>query len=124
VFVCAAISESLTVEALEALSAHGVSVLACGANQPFREAKQGSTRVAQMADRRFTVLADVLSNCGMARALSHLMETNGPVDSEGTFNAVDRTITETLDEVMERTGNRPTSLLSATLGLVLDRISA
>lgn len=122
VFVCAAISESVTPETLDRLAAHGVSVIACGANQPFREAKLGSTRVAQQADRRFSVLADIVSNCGMARALSHLMETAGGVEAEGTFAAVDSTITETLDEVLDRSGNRSTALLAATLGLALDRV--
>jgi glutamate dehydrogenase/leucine dehydrogenase len=122
VFVSAAISESIDPDTLDRLAAHGVTVIGCGSNQPFREAKLGSTRVAQQADRRFTVLADILSNCGMARALCHLMETAGEIDSDSTFAAVDTTIMDTLDEVLDRSGNRSTSLLAATLGLALDRV--
>ncbi len=121
VFVCAAISESVTVETLDHLAACGVRVIACGANQPFREAKLGSTRVAQLADRRFSVLADILCNCGMARALSYLMEP-GAIASPGTvFAAVERTIVETLNEVLERAASRTAGLLGAMLGLALDR---
>jgi glutamate dehydrogenase/leucine dehydrogenase len=124
VFVCAAISESITPDGLDALEAAGVRVIACGANQPFREVKIGSTRVAQAADRRFTVLADVLSNCGMARTFSYLMEPGAEPASHAVFRAVEATIEGTLDEVLDRTGHRATTLLAATLDLALDRIGA
>ena len=49
VFVCAAVSGSLTAERLERLASSGVKVIASGANHPFREYRLGSTRVAQRA---------------------------------------------------------------------------
>jgi glutamate dehydrogenase/leucine dehydrogenase len=124
VFVCAAISESLTRDTLDRLEANGVRVIACGANQPFREVKIGSTRVAQHADRRFSVLADILSNCGMARTFSYLMEGAARPDAEAIFSAVDDTIGGALDEVIERAEGGTTALLAATVGLALDRIGA
>jgi glutamate dehydrogenase/leucine dehydrogenase len=124
VFVSAAISESITPETLDRLHAAGVSVLACGANQPFREAKLGSTQVAQAADQRFTVLPDILSNCGKARTFSCLMERPPADCARLVFDAVDHTIGTTLDEVLDRTAGAPTGLLAATLGLALDRIGA
>ncbi|HEX7118263.1 MAG TPA: Glu/Leu/Phe/Val dehydrogenase dimerization domain-containing protein [Longimicrobiales bacterium] len=124
VFICAAVSGSLTTSRLERLSAAGVKVIASGANQPFREFRLGSTRVAQRADRRFTVLADILANCGMARTFSYLMEDGAHPDAEAIFTAVDRTIGDALDEVLDRNGNRVRGLLAATLGLGLDRVGA
>jgi glutamate dehydrogenase/leucine dehydrogenase len=124
VFVCAAISESMTRDTLDRLESSGVRVIACGANQPFREIKIGSTRIAQHADRRFSVLADVLSNCGMARTFSYLMESNAQPESGAIFHAVDRTITDNLDEVLDRAGDTDQTLLAATLGLAMDRIGA
>jgi glutamate dehydrogenase/leucine dehydrogenase len=124
VFVCAAISESLTAERLDHLEATGVRVIACGANQPFREVKVGSSRVAQSADRRFSVLPDILSNCGMARTFSYLMESDARPEAGPIFAEVEHTIDRTLDEVLDRNGGRATSLLAATLGLTLDRIGA
>jgi len=124
VFVCAAVSESLTPEILDLLAARGVSVIACGANQPFREVKVGSTRVARQADRRFAVLADVLANCGMARTFSYLMEPTAEARAEPIFRAVQHTIRDTLDEVLDRAAHAECGLLSATLGLALDRIGA
>jgi glutamate dehydrogenase/leucine dehydrogenase len=124
VFVCAAISESLTTPMLERLAATGVGVIACGANQPFREVKVGSTRVAQFADRRFSVLPDILSNCGMARTFSYLMQSDASPSADPIFMATQRTIEDALDEVMDRAGNRTTTLLAATLGMAMDRIGA
>jgi glutamate dehydrogenase/leucine dehydrogenase len=122
VFVSAAISQSITPDTLDCLAAAGVSVIACGSNQPFREVKIGSTRVAQNADRRFTVLADILANCGMARTFSYLMEPAAETRSTPVFTAVERTIATTLDEVLERCRGARTGLLAATIGLALDRI--
>jgi glutamate dehydrogenase (NAD(P)+) len=124
VFVSAALSESLTPEILDVLAARGVAAIACGSNQPFREVKIGSTRVAQYADRRFAVLADVLANCGMARTFSYLMQPDAEPCARSIMAAVERTISETLDEVVERAPDAHRGLLSATLGLALDRIGA
>ncbi len=124
VFVCAAVSGSLAEARLDRLAAAGVKVIASGANQPFREYRIGSTRVAQRADRRFAVLADILANCGMARTFSYLMEEGARPHADAIFAAVDRTIGDALDEVLDRSGNRVRGLLGATLGLGLDRVGA
>ncbi|HEV2146022.1 MAG TPA: Glu/Leu/Phe/Val dehydrogenase dimerization domain-containing protein [Longimicrobiaceae bacterium] len=123
VFVAAAVSGSLDEAALERLAGQGVEMIACGANQPFREAGLGSTRVQRAADRRFTVVPDVISNCGMARAYSYLMEEGADPATASVFRAVDATIAEALREVSERAGGRPTGLLGATWGLALDRVA-
>lgn len=122
VFVCAAVSESLTPPLLDRLERAGVRAIACGANQPFREGKLGSTRVARSADLRFAVLADVLANCGMARTFSYLMERDASATAPAVFDAVTRTITDTVDEVVERAGRADAGLLAATLGMALDRV--
>jgi glutamate dehydrogenase/leucine dehydrogenase len=124
VFVCAAISESISETTLARMQARGVGIVACGANQPFQESKIGSTRIAQHADHRFAVLPDIVANCGMARTFSYLMENGAQADAAAIVAAVERTIAETLDEVLDRTRGRPTELLAATVGLALDRIGA
>ncbi len=124
VFVCAAISGSLDADRLTALYENGVRVIAGGANQPFHELKMGSTRIAQLADRRFAVLPDILANCGMARTFSYLMDTNASMTADPIIAAVRSTITETLDEAVERAGDTRNGLLAATLGIALDRVGA
>ena len=96
--------------------------IACGANQPFAEAKLGSTRVAQYADQRFAVLPDILANLGMARTFSYLMEPAAQPTARASLQAVRQTISETLDEVLERNARADAGLLAGTLGLALDRV--
>jgi glutamate dehydrogenase/leucine dehydrogenase len=122
VFVCAALSGTLSEARLDSLGARGVRIIACGANQPFREAKIGSTTVAQYADANFAVLPDIVANCGMARTFSYLMETNAQPVAEPIFSAVDATITDTIDAVLTRAADPDRGLLTGTLGLALDRI--
>ena len=121
IFVAAAASGTLDDAALERLGQQGVEVIACGANQPFREAELGATAVQRGADARFIVIPDVIANCGMARAFSYLMENTALGETAPIFHAVDETITAALREISERTGGQPTGLLAASFGYALDR---
>jgi glutamate dehydrogenase/leucine dehydrogenase len=123
IHVAAAASGTLDEDALDGLAARGVQMIACGANQPFREAGLGATRVQRLADRRFTVIPDVIGNCGMARAFSHLMIDGFDDGPPALFRAVDRTITDTLQDVLDRAGGGPTGLLGAALDHALDLVS-
>lgn len=124
VFVAAALSGTIDAERLNQLDELGVHVLACGANQPFREASMGATDIQREADRRFSVLPDILANCGMARTFSFLMESTADSSPHRIFDAVDRTVEDTLVQVLDRAGDEDRDLLAATLGLSLDRIAA
>lgn len=122
VFVSAAASETIDVPRLELLARQGVRTIACGANQPFREAKLGATRVQRLADARFTVIPDVVANCGMARAFSYLMQSPGGSGCGALFEAVDTTIAGAISEITRRTAHRQCGLLAATLEHALDSI--
>ncbi len=123
VFVSAAASETLDGPALHRLRAQGVETIACGANQPFREVKLGATRIQRGADDQFTIIPDVVANCGMARALSYLMQNPGEAHSSDIFHAVDETIGRALAEIVERVDGRRTGLLTASLAYALDRLN-
>jgi glutamate dehydrogenase/leucine dehydrogenase len=123
VFVAAAASGTLDAAALARLASRGVGVIACGANQPFREAGMGATAVQRAADRRFAIIPDVIANCGMARAFSYLMTEGYDGDAARLFAAVDATITDTLLEVLRRTGGRETGLLGAAFDHAMDLVS-
>ncbi|MDQ3387878.1 MAG: amino acid dehydrogenase [Gemmatimonadota bacterium] len=124
VLVAAAASGSLDEAGLRRLLQAGVHTIACGANQPFLESELGATEVQRMADARFTVVADVVANCGMARAFSHLMEPGAATDASSIYRAVDDTITRALQEIWTRNHGRNVGLLGATWGFALDRVSA
>lgn len=123
-FVSAAASGTIDRERLQRLGAQGVRVIACGANQPFAEARLGDTAVQRLADAHFSIVPDVVANCGMARAFSYLMQTPPGADPAGVFRAVDETITTAVREIVARAHGQPTGLLAATLGYALDRIDA
>ncbi len=123
IFVAAAASGTLGESSLDSLAARGVRMIACGANQPFLESGLGATRVQRMADRRFTVIPDVIGNCGMARAFSHLMTDGFDGGTDALFAAVDRTITGALQDVVDRAGGRETGLLAAAFDHALDLVS-
>lgn len=123
VFVAAAASDCIDEARMDQLAAQGVRTIACGANQPFRESDLGATRVQRVADRRFTVIPDVLANLGMARAYSHLMEEGASIATGPVFRAVDDTIAVALREVEEFNQGRATGLMGATWALALDRLA-
>ncbi|HSU17286.1 Glu/Leu/Phe/Val dehydrogenase dimerization domain-containing protein [Longimicrobium sp.] len=123
IFVAAAASETLDEAALDALQRQGVRTIACGANTPFRETELGATSVTRHADATFSIVPDVIANCGMARAFGFLMAEAGGIEAEPVFRAVDRTITDELHETFERNQRRPTGLLGAALDLAMERVS-
>ncbi len=122
IFVCAACSGTLDELVLDRLERQGVRMIASGANQPFREAKRGATHVQRLADERFTVIPDVVANCGMARALSFLMQVHASTETAPIFEAVDQTITGALHGIGEQGGHRSTGWLATTLAYALDRL--
>jgi glutamate dehydrogenase/leucine dehydrogenase len=124
IFVCAASSGTLDEGRIDLLSAAGVKVMGCGANQPFRERQLGSTRIHRLADSRFAILMDCLANLGMARTFSYLMEEGAGTGDDAIFDAVDATIATAVDQTLERASRPDRGLMAATLGLALDRIGA
>lgn len=122
VMVCAAASGTVDEEVLERMHAQGIEILACGANRPFRAARPGDTRVEREADERFSVIADVVANCGAARSFHHQMRADHPTPPEEIFASVRDTIGDTVDRVVERAGRTDRGLLAAALDLTLERI--
>lgn len=124
IFVCAAASGTVTGSRLDQLAGAGIEVIACGANQPFQERQLGSTRVHRLADGRFAILVDFLANLGMARTFSYLMQKDACTGADDVFAAVEDTIDDGVDQMLERTHRPDRGLMAATLGLALDRIGA
>jgi glutamate dehydrogenase/leucine dehydrogenase len=122
IFVAAAASGTLDVARLQTLRRGGIGTIACGANQPFREPQLGATHVQRLADESFTVIPDVVANCGMARAFSFLMQNTCGGDPAEIFRAVDETISESIDQIITHNAGEHHGLLAATLELALDRV--
>ena len=122
VFVCAASSGTVDSDALERLSDQGVDTLVCGANRPFAAAHPGDVAMEREADRRLAILADVVTNCGAARAISYQMSRDEPAPPRAIFEAVGATVRESVDEVVDRAGRTDRHLLAAALEMTLERV--
>ncbi|MBA2669460.1 MAG: amino acid dehydrogenase, partial [Gemmatimonadetes bacterium] len=72
----------------------------------------------------FSIIPDIVANCGMARAFSYLMQSTAGADPADLFRAVDDTITSAVREIDHRNQGRPAGILAATLGFALDRIDS
>jgi glutamate dehydrogenase/leucine dehydrogenase len=123
-FVPAAISGSLTAERLDRLEAAGVESIVCGANQPFREKRLGSTLLQEAADRRFEVIPDVIGSMGMARTFSYLMGPGPNLDPNRVLESVGEEMRAAVDEVLGIVESSRRGLMAATLALALDRVGA
>lgn len=89
VFVPAATSHSLSPDRLETLQRNGVSVIACGANNPF-DAELGKTEIQRQADENFAIIPDFIANSGIARAFAYLMTEGSRTNAEAIFDDIDR----------------------------------
>ncbi len=128
-FVPAAVSGSLDAARLDDLEAAGVTTIVCGANQPFREARLGDTRLQERADRTFRVLPDVVGSMGMARAFHHLMVNARPEEGGGQvadspeeiLRTVGDSVRDAVDRVVDRAGGADGELMGAAIAIALDR---
>lgn len=100
-FVPAARSHSIDDALLDRLKAAGVSVLVCGANNPFADAAFGDLPVQRRADRELAVVPDFIANAGMARVFAYLMSEEGSPEPEAIFADVRATIRGAVDRLLE-----------------------
>jgi glutamate dehydrogenase (NAD(P)+) len=115
IFVPAAVSGSLDRPRLDRLRAAGVGTIVSGANQPFRESCLGETATQEHADAHFLILPDMVGSMGMARAFYHLMNRTADHSVAGTFGAVSKAMSDSVDAILECQGGGDTGLLAATL---------
>lgn len=123
IFVAAALSDSIERHRLSQLEAAGVSVIACGANHPFREEAFGATSLQEDADRKFSIIPDIIGSAGTACTFSYLMTETAVPEPEPILAAVAAKIHAAVDTILDRTEGRATGLLEATLSATLDRVA-
>ncbi|MCU0688546.1 MAG: hypothetical protein MUE97_02220 [Phycisphaerales bacterium] len=118
IFVPAAASHTIGKAQLKALAKAGISLWACGANNPFDHgyargeamtdypaAVKHMLRLMKDADDRFAIIPDFVANSGMARAFAYLMEPTSTPTADAVLTDVrtsmDRAVATLLD------GHRP-----------------
>ncbi|MEK6479561.1 Glu/Leu/Phe/Val dehydrogenase dimerization domain-containing protein [Catalinimonas sp. 4WD22] len=99
VFIPAASSRLVTQEQLSSMIAHGLEVIAPGANVPFRDQEIFFGPIAEYADQHIALIPDFIANCGMARVFAYLMESEIEITDEAIFHDVSQTIRKALERI-------------------------
>ena len=122
IFIPAAASRLVTNKNLEDMIEHNLEVISCGANVPFADKEIFFGPIAKKADAQVSVIPDFISNCGMARTFSYLMEKNIDINDLSIFEAVSKTIFDALEEAFE-SNNSKQLIAKTSFELALKKLS-
>ncbi|MFJ5779816.1 Glu/Leu/Phe/Val dehydrogenase dimerization domain-containing protein [Streptomyces sp. NPDC093094] len=92
VFLPCAASRLVSRDQVDRLTAHGLEVIASGANVPFADVETFYGPVYEHADHSVAVIPDFIANCGMARTFAFLMQDGVEITDEAIFDDVSSTI--------------------------------
>jgi len=106
IFLPCAASRLVDQEQVDRLTAHGLEVIASGANVPFADAEIFYGPVYEHADNSVAVIPDFIANCGMARTFALLMQNDLEITDEAIFNDVSSTIATALRQCHARSQAR------------------
>ena len=122
IFIPAAASRLVTNKNLEDMIEHNLEVISCGANVPFADKEIFFGPIGKKADAQVSVIPDFISNCGMARTFSYLMEKNIDINDLSIFEAVSKTIFDALKEAFE-SNNSKQLIAKTSFELALKKLS-
>ena len=106
IFIPAAASRLITNQNLEDMIKNKLEVISCGANVPFADKEIFFGPIAKKADEQVSLIPDFISNCGMARTFSYLMEKNIEMNDFAIFDAVSKTIFDALDDTYKKNNSK------------------
>ena len=106
IFIPAAASRLITNQNLEDMIKNNLEVISCGANVPFADKEIFFGPIAKKADEQVSLIPDFISNCGMARTFSYLMEKNIEMNDFAIFEAVSKTIFDALKDTFNKNSSK------------------
>ena len=106
IFIPAAASRLITDQNLEDMIKNNLEVISCGANVPFADKEIFFGPIAKKADEQISLIPDFISNCGMARTFSYLMEKNIEMNDFAIFEAVSKTIFDALKDTFNKNSSK------------------
>ena len=106
IFIPAAASRLITNQNLEKMIKNNLEVISCGANVPFADKEIFFGPIAKKADEQVSLIPDFISNCGMARTFSYLMEKNIEMNDFAIFEAVSKTIFDALKDTFNKNSSK------------------
>jgi glutamate dehydrogenase/leucine dehydrogenase len=136
VFIPAAASHTISKERILNLSAAGITVVACGANNPFGDnlfqsleglgyagTVEANIDIQRLADRKFAIIPDFIANSGMARVFAYLMKDGASVDGPSILSDVEKSIARAMER-LSHGHTMETGLLERAYSLFVPRPSA
>jgi glutamate dehydrogenase/leucine dehydrogenase len=99
IFIPAAASRLVSKEQVSELVAHGLELIASGANVPFSDREIFYGPVMEYADTQVSVIPDFIANCGMARVFAYLMQPNVEISDDALFSDVSRIIGQAIYQI-------------------------
>lgn len=99
IFIPAAASRLVSKEQVSELVAHGLELIASGANVPFSDREIFYGPVMEYADSQVSVIPDFIANCGMARVFAYLMQPNVEISDDALFSDVSRIIGQAIAQI-------------------------
>ena len=121
IFIPAAASRLVTDEQLDNMIKNNLEVISAGANVPFADKEIFFGPIAKKADDKISVIPDFISNCGMARTFSYLMEENIEMNDFAIFDAVSKTIKVALEKAY-KLNNTKTNLAKTAFEIALNKL--
>ena len=121
IFIPAAASRLVTDEQLDNMIKNNLEVISAGANVPFADKEIFFGPIAKKADDKISVIPDFISNCGMARTFSYLMEENIKMNDFAIFDAVSKTIKVALEKAY-KLNNTKTNLAKTAFEIALNKL--
>ena len=121
IFIPAAASRLVTDEQLDNMIKNNLEVISAGANVPFADKEIFFGPIAKKADDKISVIPDFISNCGMARTFSYLMEENIEMNDFAIFDAVSKTIKVALEKAYKQ-NNTKTNLAKTAFEIALNKL--
>ena len=100
---------------------NNLEVISAGANVPFADKEIFFGPIAKKADDKISVIPDFISNCGMARTFSYLMEENIKMNDFAIFDAVSKTIKVALEKAY-KLNNTKTNLAKTAFEIALNKL--
>jgi len=121
IFIPAAASRLVTDEQLDKMIKNNLEVISAGANVPFADKEIFFGPIAKKADEQISVIPDFISNCGMARTFSYLMQENIEMNDFAIFDAVSKTIKVALEKTY-KLNNTKTHLAKTAFEIALKKL--
>lgn len=102
IFLPCAASRLVTQNQVDRMVKAGLEVIASGANVPFADPEIFFGPIMADADKKISLIADFVSNCGMARVFAYCMEKEAELTDEAIFADTSNTIKHALEEIFKR----------------------